>query len=98
MTHPTSLPCFRAGDKQRRESDGSPGRAPGLEGRLVGAQQGVGEDRGAQREAMAVCCPEEDTAGPGCPPAAAEGVPLTAEVVRLLRVRPGHAQGVHQGE
>ena len=47
---------------------------------------------------MAVCRPEEDTAGPGRSPAAAEGIPLPAEVVRLLRVRPEHAQGIHQGE
>lgn len=47
---------------------------------------------------MAVSCTEEDPSVSGRLATAAEGLPLQVEAVRIVRVRPGHPQGLRKGE
>ena len=57
----------------------------------------MGEDRGAEGEAVAVGGPEEGPTGSGCPRPAAQRVPRSTEELRLIRIRSGHTQGIHEG-
>ena len=64
---------------------------------MAGADQDLGEDRGAAGEAMAVSGSQKDQARAGPAAAAAQGLPCQAQDLRLLRIRRAASEGIHQG-